>query len=405
MLCLVAFAASLGTPHTARLSAFVQLTNCSLKLPDYSSSLKRHPLFVLSRLSHPGRFSIFSSKFVRFSSPIIQSNSHPISLHDVVFAHSMSQAIVLTSTPIVGIDHSERKIISGGEPSTFTKCTFNAISSIQETAKEATGGALYCQGCTLSFSHCMFSGNSAVTAGCAYFDQCDVTMESCNFTNNRATYVVGCLYFEKTHGKIRDCYFVGNEGEIYTGVLKLVDSNCECQGAIFHANKAAYQTCVVDYEKSNVVFTGTQFSANVLTRELGGVVHSLKASTVQLIGCRFATHITDFAGKRPLKVDSESTLQSVSCCFDVHDEEELKKDSDGVITIDLGTMFMTECPCKAVVLPAAYDIVDVNIVLHSEFVTHKFVITALALLATACVVAIVFVFGEGKVKTEWVALL
>ena len=408
MLCfLVALGFSFGNTDAHRLSAFLQVSNCSLKVGHTSAFAKVHPLFVLSPFSHGTRFSLFSSRFSHFSSPVIHADTHPVSLHNVAFSNSMSRAVVLTAaTPTEGVDHNTRKVMLSEESSLFVKCTFNAMSSVHGRADETMGGALYCQGCSVTFKQCMFSGNSAVTAGCAYFDHCDITTESCNFTNNKATYVVGCISLVKTNSKVNDCYFVGNEGEIYVGVLKAVDSTCDCEGVIFHANKAAYQSSVIDAEKSAFSFVGTQFSANQLTRELGGIVHNLRASTVRLLGCRFETALTvNGTSKHPIKMDAESIVNSVSSCFDVKSESDLRKDNEGTLTVDLGTMFMEQCPCKPVVLPAAYDIVDVNIVLHSGLVTHKFVVTALSLLATACVAAMVLVFGSGQVKTEWVALL
>ena len=406
--CLVALGFSFANGDAHRLSAFLQVANCSLKVDHTAAFATLHPLFVLSPFSHGTRFSLFSSRFSQFSSPIIYADSHPVSLHNVAFSRSMSRAVVLTAvTPTEGVEHNERKVLSSEESSFFVKCTFNAISSVQGRADETMGGALYCQRCSVTFEQCMFSGNTAVTAGCAFFDNCELTTRSCNFTNNKATYVVGCISLQKTNCKVNDCYFVGNEGEIYVGVLKAVESTCDCEGVIFHANKAAYQSSVIDSEKSSMSFVGTQFSANLLTREMGGIVHNVRASTLRLIGCRFETAlmVNGTGAKHPIKMDAESVVNSISCCFDVDSESDLKKDNEGTLTVDLGTMFMKQCPCKPVVLPAAYDIVDVNIVLHGGLVTHRFVVTALALLATACVAAMVLIFGSGQVKTEWVALL
>ena len=124
---------------------------------------------------------------------------------------------------------------------------------------------------------------------------------------------------------------------------------------------------------------------------------------MKLSGCRFDTSISS-AQKKPIKVDVESKLTAVGCCFDVT-EQDLKAGGEGTFELKLSTTFGSPCPCKPVTIPIAFDILNIDVKVKSELMTKQFLVTIMILISTVALITIVLTFGDTKRSDEWVQLL
>lgn len=389
----------------AQLSAFVQFMNCTLKNVRQTDVISRQPLFVLSPSSMATRFSMTTSRFSRFTQPIIHAVDHPVSLHKVVFANSAARALEIdVSTELQAVEFSERRVMEGVEPSTFIKCKFNTLSAIQGTRDQTTGGAVTARKVSLYFKECMFSGNSATIAGSLAFDGCDVRLDRCDFSGNKAIYECGVALIVNTMLKMEECNFIKNEAEIYVAVMKLVNSTASGEGVVFHENKAPYQSSGCDLDKSTISFTGSQFSKNLLEEEAGGVVHSLRGSTMKLSGCRFDTVIQPRdTVKRPILADEGSVVHTIGCCVDVA-EKDFRKGIEGVLRATGATTFGESCNCQPVEVPLGYQLAEREVRVSSTLLTSQFMLTSMVLIATAVVIAMLLSYSDGG-SSQWTKLL
>jgi hypothetical protein len=401
---LLAFSAC--SSRLAHLSAFIQSTNCSLKVSHSSLTHFNHPLFLLSNRRTPATLTFFSSRFSHFSHPIVHSLSHSLSAFDTAFQFGASRAVTLEgSTDYQSVDVPTRYVVK--ENAQFENCKFHALSSLRGDVDETSGGAIFSDGFDLVFKGCTFSGNAAVAGGVGAFLRGTIAFELCNFTNNRATFEAGALLVEGAKVRITESNFVQNEAELYVGVLKAMNSTVDGETIIFHANHAVFQSAVIDLEGSTAQFTAAQFSGNTIDNDDGGVVHSLRASTLSLRGCNFETVTKPSLNgsvKQPIHADTTSQVHVKHGCFDTP-EETLRGGIEGDFSSSIGTVYATMCHCTYVVLPQPYDVLDKELTLEESLLTTRFIVTAAGLIVLALVIIVLVVCDGSNARSRWIALI
>jgi hypothetical protein len=285
--------------------------------------------------------------------------------------------------------------------SEFINCQFHALSALAPGDSGEYGGAMYAKGVSVNCSGCLFSGNVAVHGGCGCFITTQLTFDNCNFTFNRATNDAGVFICSSSDMSLTECNFIRNIGETYTAVMKATDS-CKIRGEaiILHENEGAYQTSGIDLVSSSLVILGGQFSANICRNQDGGVVFSLKSSTLGLTGCNFESTVRVKVEKKPIRADESSHVTARQCCFDTT-RDLLKSGLSGAGYSDsMGTIYDDACKCKAVVVPQAFEILSKTVVVENSM-TMRFVVVAVGLIGVAFFVIVALTAWEADAKAQW----
>jgi hypothetical protein len=398
---------SFSSERLAHLAAFLQSTNCSLKLSHSSLTYLRHPFIFLTHRSSRSTLTLFSSHFSRFSNPILHSVDHSLSVSRTTFEVSIARAVTFQSTTeYKSVDVANRHIANS--EAVFENCKFHALSSVRGDIDDTSGGAVFSDGFNLVFKSCSFSGNAAVAGGSCAFFRCKASFELCNFTNNRATFEAGVITIEAGKLALNECNFVQNDAELYVGVLKALNSTVDGESLIFHANRAVFHSSVLDLDLSTALFTAAQFSGNTVDNEDGGIVHNLKQSKLKLRGCTFATvprfSINGTLPRQPIRADGTSQVIIKQGCFDTP-EAILREGIDGEYSSSIGTIFADRCECTSVTLPAPYDVMNKELKLADSLLTSRFILTAVGLSILALVIVVLVVCDGSNANSRWVALI
>ncbi|OHT14979.1 hypothetical protein TRFO_14646 [Tritrichomonas foetus] len=386
---------SLSTCFDAKLfhlSSVVHNGNTSLSLSSISKQkflYQSHPLFLLNRRRSTNIFTLFSSNFAYFSSPIIHSSSS-LNIINCNFRNSQ-KAIVLSSS---GAEYKSNDFSSRYISSTeahMKDCSFHALSSVQGPPEQTTGGSFYSNGFKVTFLNCVFTGNSAQSGGAAAIFNTIANFDICNFSQNHAAMNTGAVLIEKCDVSFNDCNFVQNQAEIGIGALHLKFSTMKAEAVIFHKNSAQYQTGAVEIQNSQIQLIGTQFSGNMCAREHGGIsVYSKNSSTI-MIGCNFDTSVTEGQDKSPIVTDKFSVFKAKMCCFDAN-EQIMRKKLEGNIDMSLHNSFGKSCHCNPVPAQVPFDVSEFNVKLHSNLFSSNFIGNIIVILVATLSIAVFMLY-------------
>ncbi len=143
----------------------------------------------------------------------------------------------------------------------ITDCTFTGNSTTNHLLGQ--GGAMFCDGNTLSLSGCIFSANeAAASGGGVHATGSTISMTQCSFSNNVAADTGGGMYTSATsYMDLDTCTFIGNSaGETGGGIYSSEDAGLtmtSCDGQQNQPNDLSFgESISVSFPATDAPVTG-----------------------------------------------------------------------------------------------------------------------------------------------------
>ena len=375
------------------ISSLTQTNNLSLRANQKISCLLRnHPIFTLSNTDSNPTISIFSTKFSKIYSHVIYSNRENIHIYNSVFENSIQPIYLNSESQKTATSYKEEidyrdRIKAENKNITFTKCSFHSLQINPTQDDETSGGAVFCNNVLISFDDCFFAGNRANSGGACAFSSSTISFNNCNFSLNKAMSDGGAISLDRSNMTITNCNFLKNQAEMSAGVIRSTRSITNCENSVFQENSDLITSSVFEAEYSKIHLQSVIFNDNICKFQRGGVIISLKKSTVELYLCTIS--LSSKKDKKPFTTaDNSSQIITKGSVFDISLEQILRYISKDQFHDSSTNKYSENLEISKLPIQQPFDIIEMNVEGDTLIFTKTFLFNFISVLVTTIIIII-----------------